>query len=332
MIGSALLKLAGGVAFFLYGMQALSDGLEDLAGEKLSGILKSMTSDLLKGTVAGLLITAVIQSSSAVTVMLVSLVNAGMMTLRQSVGVIMGTNVGTTVTAWLLSTIGIENDSSVFSLLKTENLSMTAAVTGMLVLALSKGSRAKSAGSAVAAFGVLMYGMELMSEAAEPLMALPWFEDLLVTFQNPILCLIAGTLVTAVIQSSSASVGLLQTLSVSGGITYRAAVPIVMGQNIGTCVTALLSGVGRSRTAKKVALIHLMVNVIGTAVLFGAFYMIDAAVGLAFAERSADPVGIAAVHSAFNIISTVMLLPFASGMEKLADALLPEKKGAPLRS
>ena len=330
MVLSALLRLAGGVAFFLYGMQALSDGLESLAGNRMNRILNGMTSSLLKGTAVGLLVTAVIQSSSAVTVMLVSLVNAGAMTLSQSVGVILGTNIGTTATAWLLSTIGIDG-GGVLGIFKTENLAMISAVTGILTLALSRGSRGKSAGSATVAFGVLMFGMELMSEAVEPLTALPWFEGLLLSFESPLMCLVAGTLVTAVIQSSSASVGLLQTLSVSGGITYRIALPIVMGQNIGTCVTALLSGVGRSRTAKKVALIHLLVNVIGTAVLFALFYGVDAAVGIAFAERQADPVGIAAVHSIFNLLSTVMLLPFASGLEKLADLILPEKTGAHLK-
>ncbi len=331
MVLSALLRLAGGVAFFLYGMQALSDGLESLAGNRMNRILNGMTSSLLKGTAVGLLVTAVIQSSSAVTVMLVGLVNAGVMTLRQSVGVILGTNIGTTATAWLLSTIGIDGDGVLLSLFKTENLAMISAVTGILTLALSRGSRGKSAGSATVAFGVLMFGMELMSEAVEPLTALPWFEGLLLSFESPVMCLVAGTLITAVIQSSSASVGLLQTLSVSGGITYRIAMPIVMGQNIGTCVTALLSGVGRSRTAKKVALIHLLVNVIGTAVLFALFYGVDAAVGVAFAERQADPVGIATVHSVFNILSTVMLLPFASGMERLTDLILPEKAGARLK-
>ena len=330
MIFSALLRLAGGIAFFLYGMQAMSDGLEILAGNKMNRILNGMTSSLLKGTAVGLLVTAVIQSSSAVTVMLVSLVNAGAMTLTQSVGVILGTNIGTTATAWLLSTVGIDADG-LLGLFKTENLAMISAVTGILTLAISKGSRGKSAGASIVAFGVLMFGMELMSEAVEPLTALPWFERLLLSFESPLMCLLAGTLVTAVIQSSSASVGLLQTLSVSGGITYRIALPIVMGQNIGTCVTALLSGVGRSRTAKKVALIHLLVNVIGTAVLFALFYGVDAAVGIAVADSEADPVGIAAAHSLFNVISTVMLLPFASGLEKLANALLPEKTGTYLK-
>lgn len=325
MNGYSLLMLAGGLAFFLYGMHTLSMGLEKLAGSRLERALQRMTSGSVKGVLFGTLITAAVQSSSAVTVMLVGLVNAGMVTAKQSVGIVMGSNIGTTLTAWIFSLVGLDGDVWWLSWLKPENMSPLFAVIGTGLLVLSSRPGRKDSGTVLVSFAVLLYGMRQMCDAVSPMADTAQFEAMLGAFDSPAVCLLVGVVFTAVIQSSSASVGVLETLALTGGVSFNMAIPMVMGQNIGTCVTAILSAVGTSRSAKKVALIHLLLNVIGTAVLLGAFYLSDAVWHYPFKMQAATAFDIALIHSAFNIVSTVILLPFADGLEKLADLLLPEQ-------
>ena len=259
----SIFTLCGGLAFFLYGMGVMSSGLEKVAGGKMESMLRKMTSNPLKSLALGAGITIAIQSSSAMTVMLVGLVNSGIMTLGQTIGVIMGSNIGTTLTAWILSLSGIESENVWVRLLKPEAFSPVVALIGIVMMMTSKRDRRKSAGSIMVGFAVLMFGMELMSDAVSPLKDMPQFSAILTAFTNPILGVAVGTVFTGIIQSSAASVGILQALSLTGGITYHMAIPIIMGQNIGTCVTALLSSIGVNRNAKRVSIVHISFNLIG---------------------------------------------------------------------
>ncbi len=319
-----VLKLIGGLAFFLYGMNIMSEGLEKLAGGKLEGILRRMTASPLLGMLLGIVVTGVIQSSSAVTVMLVGLVNSGIMTLKQTVGIIMGANIGTTVTAWLLSLVSIEGDSFVMQMMKPANFSLVLAFVGILLVMMAKTQKKKDLGAIFLGFAVLMFGMEMMSGSVEPLKDSPAFASLFTAFENPILGVLAGTVLTGIIQSSSASVGILQALSMTGMITYGAAVPIIMGQNIGTCVTALISSIGAGRSARKVGVVHITFNLIGTLVFLTAFCLVSWIAKPAIISMAIDPAGIATCHSIFNICTTLMLMPFGKQLVKIADRVIKE--------
>lgn len=327
----SFISLFGGLALFLYGMNLMSAGLEKLAGGKLEGILKKMTSNPVKSLFLGIGITAVIQSSSAVTVMLVGLVNSGIMQLSSTVGVIMGSNIGTTVTAWILSLVGIESDNVWIKLLKPESFSPILALAGILLMMTAKNSRKRDIGSIMIGFAILMYGMNFMSDAVSPLADMPEFAAMLTAFTNPLLGIVTGMALTAVIQSSSASVGILQALSLTGSISYGMAIPIIMGQNIGTCVTALISSIGVSRNAKRVAVIHISFNIIGTIICMAAYFVLHYLVELPFLEEAAGPAGIAISHSIFNITTTVLLLPFSGHLVRIAERSVktePEKEVA----
>ena len=320
----SLITLIGGLAFFLYGMHVMSSGLEKLAGGKLEKTLRKMTSNPFKSLLLGAGITIAIQSSSAMTVMLVGLVNSGIMQLGQTVGVIMGSNIGTTLTAWILSLSGIQSDVFWLRLLKPENFSPIFAMVGVTLIMASKSTRRKDVGSILVGFSVLMFGMNLMSSAVSPLADVPEFANLLIVFKNPLVGVLVGTVFTGIIQSSAASVGILQALSLTGGISYGMAIPIIMGQNIGTCVTALLSSIGVNKNAKRVAVVHISFNIIGTILCLSVFYGVNALFPLPFIDNPIDGVGIAAVHSIFNIVTTAVLLPFPKQLEKLANMVVKE--------
>ena len=323
----SLFTLCGGLAFFLFGMSTMSSSLEKLAGGRLEQMLKKMTGNLFKSLLLGAGITIAIQSSSAMTVMLVGLVNSGIMNLGQTVGVIMGSNVGTTLTAWILSLSGIEGDVIWLKLLKPEVFSPVIALAGVIMAMSARKTRTRGAGSIMVGFAILMTGMELMKNAMSPLADMPEFSSILTAFTNPFLGVAVGALFTGVIQSSAASVGILQALSLTGNITYGMALPIIMGQNIGTCVTALLSSIGVNRNARRVSVIHISFNLIGTAVCLAAFYGTDLIFHYAFMDASIGPAGIAMVHSIFNIATTLLLLPFTRQLEKLAYLVVREDAG-----
>ena len=323
----SLFTLCGGLAFFLYGMSVLSSRLEKLAGGKLEQLLKKMTGNPIKGLLLGAGITIAMQSSSAVTVMLVGLVNSGIMELGQTLGVIMGSNVGTTLTAWILALSGIDSNALFLQLLKPENFAPVVALIGVIFRTVDKGGRRHSVGTIMVGFAVLMYGTVMMKDAVSPLADMPEFASILTAFTNPFLGVIVGAVFTGVIQSSAASVGILQALSITGGITYGMALPIIMGQNIGTCVTALLSSIGVNRNARRVSVIHISFNLIGTAVCLAAFYGSDLLFHYAFMDLAIGPAGIAMVHSIFNIATTVLLLPFTRQLEKLAYLVVREDQG-----
>lgn len=320
-----VLTLIGGLALFLFGMDVMGKSLEKRAGGKLHDILETMTSSTGRGFLLGLCVTAVIQSSSATTVMVVGFVNSGMMKLSQASGVIMGSNVGTTVTSWILSLAGLEGDSLIIRLLKPSSFSPLLALVG-IILYMGKNARRKDTGSILLGFAVLMFGMQTMSAAVAPLAGDPNFVRLFTIFSNPILGVLLGALLTALIQSSSASVGILQALAVTGAITYRSAIPIIMGQNIGTCVTALLSSVGANRNARRAAMIHFYFNVIGALVFLILYTVCDAIFHFAFAQTAVTSVGIAVVHTCFNLLTTALLLPFTKMLEKLAYLTIPDGK------
>ena len=323
----SVFTLCGGLAFFLYGMSVMSSGLEKVAGGKLEQMLKKMTSNAFKSLLLGAGITIAIQSSSAMTVMLVGLVNSGIMELSQTVGVIMGSNIGTTLTAWILSLAGIESDAVWLRMLKPESFAPIVAFIGILLIMVSKGDRRRSVGSIMVGFAVLMYGMELMSDSVSPLADMPQFSSILTAFTNPILGVVVGAVFTGVIQSSAASVAILQALSLTGSITYGMALPIIMGQNIGTCVTALLSSIGVNRNARRVAVVHISFNLIGTVVFLVLFFGTDIFFHFPFMDMGIDPVGIAMVHSVFNIATTLMLLPFSKQLVKIANVVIKDKAG-----
>ena len=322
----SLFTLCGGLAFFLYGITIMSSGLEKIAGGRLERILKKMTSNPLKSLVFGAGITAAIQSSSAVTVMLVGLVNSGIMKLSQAIGVIMGSNIGTTITAWILSLSGIESSNFFVRLLKPESFSPIMALVGIIFIMASKSNRRKSVGAVLVGFAILMFGMDVMKDAMAPLADMPQFTHILTAFTNPILGVVVGTVVTAVIQSSAASIGILQALSMVGGMTYAMAIPIIMGQNIGTCVSAMLSSIGVKTNAKRVAAVHVLFNVIGVIVCLSVFEFGYILFHFKFATNNISPFGIAIVHSIFNIVTTILLFPFTKVLEKMAMRLVPDKK------
>lgn len=319
------ISLFGGLALFLFGMNTMSGNLEKTAGGKLEKILKVMTDKPIKALLLGTAITATIQSSSAVTVMLVGLVNSGIMQLGQAIGVIMGSNIGTTITAWILSLAGIESDNVFVQLLKPTALSAIIAFIGILLIMTSKKNRTKDIGGICLGFAILMFGMDMMSDAMSPLSEMESFRNLLVMFENPLLGLLLGIVLTAVIQSSSATVGILQALSLTGAISYGMAIPIIMGQNIGTCITAVLSSIGVSKNAKRVSAVHVYFNIIGTAILLTGFYVSNLIFKFAFVETSVDPAGVAIIHSIFNIATTVILFPFSKLLEKLARKTVKDK-------
>ena len=320
----SIFTLIGGLAFFLYGMHIMSTGLEKLAGGKLEQTLKKMTSSKLNSILLGIGITIAIQSSSAMTVMLVGLVNSGIMELGQTIGVIMGSNVGTTLTAWIISLSGIKTESFWISFFKPESFSPLIAMAGIGMIMVSKSKKKKDIGEICIGFAVLMYGMKLMSGAVSPLADTPEFSMVLTTFSNPIIGVFVGTVFTGIIQSSAASIGILQALSLTGSISYKMAIPIIMGQNIGTCVTALLSSIGVTKNAKRVAVVHISFNIIGTLICLSLFYGIGIFIDFPFMEKLVGPVGIAAAHSIFNIATTLILLPFSKQLEKIANYVIKD--------
>ena len=309
-------------------MHVMSQSLEKIAGGKLEATLKKMTSNPFKSLALGAGITIAVQSSSAMTVMLVGLVNSGIMQLEQTVGVIMGSNIGTTLTAWLLSTAGIKSDNVLISMIKPENFAPIVALIGIIMIMMSKKKKRQDIGTIMVGFAVLMFGMELMKSAVSPLAEMEGFSKLLVAFKNPLLSVAFGAVFTGVIQSSAASVGILQALSLTGTISYRMAIPIIMGQNIGTCVTALLSSIGVNKNAKRVTVVHMSFNIIGTVICLTVFYGLDALIHFSFVDKSIGAVEIAAVHSIFNIVTTLILLPFSNQLVKLAKKLIPDSKEA----
>lgn len=319
----SLIMVAGGLAFFLYGMNIMSTGLERMAGGKLEKLLKSMTDNVFKSLLLGAGITIAIQSSSATTVMLVGLVNSGIMTIEQSVGIIMGSNIGTTLTAWLLSLVGLESSNVFLKLLKPENFSLIFALIGILLIMTSKKQKKKSIGSILIGFAILMYGMKLMSDAVAPLADMPEFAYVLTAFKNPIIGVLIGALVTGIIQSSAASVGILQALALTGSITYGMAIPIIMGQNIGTCVTSLISSIGVNKNAKKVSVVHISFNIIGTVVFMIIYSVCRGLLEVSLLENPINSFGIAVVHSIFNIGTTVILVPFNKLLVFIANLVIP---------
>lgn len=319
-----LLTMIGGLALFLYGMNTMGDGLAKMAGSRLEQILEKLTSTPIRAVLLGAGVTAVIQSSSATTVMVVGFVNSGIMKLSQTVGIIMGANVGTTITSWILSLAGVEGDSFFIQLLKPSSFSPVLALIGVIFLLFLKDEKKKDIGTILLGFAVLMFGMETMSGAVEPLADVPEFTNLFVAFKNPFLGMLVGALLTAVIQSSSASVGILQAMCATGAVSFGAAIPIIMGQNIGTCVTAIISSIGASKNAKRTALVHLYFNVIGTAVFMIVFYTLNAFLHFSFLDQAANGAGIALVHTTFNIAATLVLLPFSKGLERLAVLTIPD--------
>lgn len=319
-----ILELIGGLCLFLFGMNVMGQSLERRAGDGLRSLLGRLTRSRTAGFLTGMGVTAVIQSSSAATVMVVGFVNSGVMTLKQAISVIMGANVGTTVTAWILSLSGIESGSPLMQLLKPSSFTPVLALIGIILYMFCKSGRKKDTGMILLGFATLMYGMDTMSGAVSGLENVPEFTRLLTMFKNPIMGVLAGALLTAVIQSSSASVGILQALAATGQVSAGAAVPIIMGQNIGTCVTALLSSVGTNKNARRAALVHLSFNVIGTAVWLTVFCIIKAVFAPPFTDEAVSGFGIAVIHSSFNILCTVLLLPLTGALEKLSMYLIPE--------
>jgi phosphate:Na+ symporter len=323
-----VLTFLGGLALFLYGMNTLGEGLAKMAGSRLEHILEKLTGTPIRGVLLGAAVTAVIQSSSATTVMVVGFVNSGIMRLSQAVGIIMGANVGTTITSWILSLSGLESGNVFVRLLKPSSFSPVLALVGVIFLLFSRDERKKDIGTILLGFAVLMTGMDTMSSAVKPLANVPAFTSLFVAFQNPILGMLVGALLTAIIQSSSASVGILQAMCATGAVSYGAAIPIIMGQNIGTCVTAILSGIGASKNAKRAALVHLYFNLIGTIFFMVVFYALNAAIHFPFLAQSVGSAGIAVVHTAFNLAATLLLLPFSGWLERLAVYTIPEGDSA----
>lgn len=318
-----VLSLIGGLAMFLYGMNTMGDGLTKLSGGKLEKLLERLTTNHLMAVLLGAGVTAVIQSSSATTVMAVGFVNSGIMKLSQAVGIIMGANIGTTVTSWILSLTGIESGNVFIKMLNPSSFSPILAAIGIACLLFAKSDKKKTIGTLLCGFAILMFGMNTMSAAVAPLADVPEFTGILTKFSNPILGVIAGAFLTAVIQSSSASIGILQALCVTGSISYSVAIPIIMGQNIGTCITALLSAVGSNTNGKRTAMVHLYFNLLGTILFMGVFYLLNSIFHFEFMGTAAIAAGIAIVHSGFNIFATVVLFPFAGKLEKLACLSIP---------
>ncbi len=319
-----ILTMIGGLALFLYGMNAMGDGLAKLSGGRMEQVLEKLTKRRIMAVLLGAGVTAVIQSSSATTVMVVGFVNSGIMKLNQAVGIIMGANIGTTVTSWLLSLTGIEGSNLVLQLLKPSSFAPVLAAIGIILTMTAKDDKKKDIGNILVGFAILMFGMETMSGAVEPLASNEKFTNMLLMFRNPVLGMIAGTILTAVIQSSSASVGILQALCATGAVSFGTAIPIIMGQNIGTCVTAIMSSVGASKNAKRASMIHLFFNMIGTVLFMIVFYTLNMIVHFSFLDHAANPAGIAVVHSLFNIGAVVVLFPFGDLLVKLATLAIPD--------
>ena len=324
----SIFTMFGGLALFLYGMNLMGEGLAKVSGGKLEQILERMTNSTGKAVLLGAAVTAVIQSSSATTVMVVGFVNSGIMRLSQAVGVIMGANIGTTVTSWVLSLAGIDSSNFFVQFLKPSSFSPVLAVIGMILIMFSKSDKKRDVGSILIGFAILMFGMDTMSSAVKPLAEVKAFTNILTMFSNPVLGMLAGLVLTAVIQSSSASVGILQALC-GTGLGYATALPVIMGQNIGTCVTALISGIGANKNAKRADLIHLYFNLIGTILFMSLFYLLDTFVGFPFMNDNATKLGIAVIHTIFNVFATLFLLPFAKGLEKLACLTVRDESGNP---
>lgn len=320
-----IFTLLGGIAMFLFGMNVMGDNLEKISGGKLETILEKMTNNRIKGVLLGTVVTAIIQSSGAVTVMAVGFVNSGIMALRQVIGIIMGANIGTTVTAWILSLTGIQGDSFLLSMLKPSSFAPILAFIGIAMVMFVKSDKKKSVGNILIGFGVLMIGMNTMSTALEGLESVPGFTDILTKFSNPVLGVLAGALLTTALQSSSASVGILQALSVTGSISVSAAFPLILGQNIGSCTTVLISSIGANKNAKRAAGAHLVFNVIGVILAMILFYGANAIFGLPFFDDKVNPASIAIIHSLFNIFATVVLFPFGNQLEKLMCLIIPDR-------
>ncbi len=321
-----VLTMIGGLCLFMFGMNIMGQALERRAGDKLRSLLGKLTTGKAAGLLTGLGVTAVIQSSSAVTVMVVGFVNSGLMTLKQAINVIMGANIGTTVTAWILSLAGIDSGNIFVKLLKPTSFTPILALIGIILYMFCKNSKKNDTGMILLGFATLMFGMETMSGAVSGLGSIPAFQNLFILFKNPILGLLAGAILTAIIQSSSASVGILQALAVTGQVSYGAAIPIIMGQNIGTCVTAMLSSVGANKNAKRAAMVHLSFNVIGSVVWLAVFCVIKAVFTPVILNESASLFGIAVAHSAFNVLCTILMLPLTGFLEKMVNKLLPDTK------
>lgn len=321
----SILTMIGGLALFLYGMNLMGEGLSKASGGRLEGILEKLTNTPIKAVLVGAGVTAVIQSSSATTVMVVGFVNSGIMRLEQAVNVIIGANVGTTITAWLLSLSGIESGSFFIQLLKPSSFSPILAIIGVALISFSKKDKRKDIGSIMAGFAILMIGMDTMSEAVKPLADIPEFGRVLTMFSNPILGMLAGLILTAVIQSSSASVGILQALCKTGSVSYATAIPVIMGQNIGTCITALISSVGASKDARRAALLHLYYNILKTSLFMAVFYTVNSFLHFAFMNEPISALGVAVVHSAFNIAACIILLPFSRLLVKLVYITVPDR-------
>ncbi len=318
-----ILSLIGGLSLFLFAMSYMGSSLEKLGGGKFESTLEKMTNSRIKGVLLGAGVTAVVQSSSAVTVMAVGFVNSSIMTLHQVTGIIMGANIGTTITSWLLSLTGIQSSNMFVSLLKPSSFTPLLALIGMVLYVFCKSERKKDVGSILLGFAVLMFGMEAMSSALEPLKDVPEFTNLLVKFSNPVLGVLAGAVLTAVIQSSSASVGILQALAVTGSISVSSAFPVILGQNIGTCVTAMISSIGANKNAKRTAVVHLTFNTIGVIAAMLLFYGVNALIGLPFIKNTVNAADIAVIHTVFNVFSTVLLFPFGRQLEKIACIIIP---------
>ena len=323
----SIITLCGGLAFFLFGMHVMSGSLEKVAGGKLEDILKTLTSNPGKSLILGAVITIAIQSSSALTVMLVGLVNSGIMDLSQTVGVIMGSNVGTTLTAWILGLNGLKTDNIFLSMLKPENFSPIIALIGVIMIMGAKSAKKRDIGTIMVGFSVLMFGMELMSDSVAPLANMPEFTNILTAFKNPLLGVLIGTVFTGIIQSSAASVGVLQALSLTGSITYGMAIPIIMGQNIGTCVTALLSSIGVNKNAKKVSVIHISFNLIGTMLGLIVYFVFKDVIKISGFDNAISSFAVAGFHSVFNIATTIVLLPFSNKLVALANIVIKENGG-----
>lgn len=320
----AIISLIGGLALFLYGMNIMGEGLEKLAGSRLEKIFEKLTSNKFKGLILGMTITAIIQSSSTTTVMLVGFVNSGIMKLSQAIPIIMGSNIGTTITSWILSLSGLESDNFFIRMLKPTSFSPIIALVGIILIMTKKSDKAKVIGNALLGFSILMFGMDTMSSAVEPLSEVPEFKEVMAKFSNPFLGVIVGTVLTAIIQSSAASIGMLQSLSNANLITFGSAIPIILGQNIGTCATALLSCIGANKNAKRVAIVHLFFNVIGTVVFLSVFYILNAFFNFTFLNDTVSSFNIAVVHTVFNVVATIIMFPLTNLLEKLAYLVIKD--------
>lgn len=320
----AVISLIGGLALFLYGMNIMGEGLEKLAGSKLEKIFEKLTSNKFKGLILGMTVTAIIQSSSTTTVMLVGFLNSGIMKLSQAIPIIMGSNIGTTITSWILSLSGLESDNFFIKMLKPTSFSPIIALVGIILIMTKKSDKAKVIGNALLGFSILMFGMNTMGSAVEPLSEVPEFREVMAKFSNPFLGVIVGAVLTAIIQSSAASVGMLQSLSNANLITFGSAIPIILGQNIGTCATALLSCIGANKNAKRVAIVHLFFNVIGTVVFLAIFYTLNAFFDFTFLNDNVSSFNIAVVHTIFNVVATIIMFPFINLLEKLAYLVIKD--------